>query len=54
MQKKKIDIFNLVKLEIINNIKSYVIVTAFFTIGVFLGVMFINYSDSKENVEKFI
>lgn len=54
MQKKKIDIFNLVKLEIINNIKSYVIVTAFFTIGVFLGVMFINYSDSKENVEKYI
>ena len=40
MQKKKSEFFNILKQEIINNIKSYVIVTIIFVIGIFLGVFF--------------
>ena len=54
MQKKKSEFFNILKQEIINNIKSYVIVTIIFVIGIFLGVFFINQTDSKNDILKYI
>lgn len=54
MQKKKSEIFNIIKQEIINNIKSYLIVTIIFVVGIFLGVLFINKAENKEEIEKYI
>ena len=54
MQKKKSEIFNIFKQEIYNNIKSYVIVTIIFVIGLFLGVFIINTTNSKENISQYI
>ncbi len=54
MQKKKSEFFNILKQEIINNIKSYVIVTIIFVIGIFLGVFFINQTDSKNDILQYI
>ena len=50
MQKRKKEILNIIKQEILNNIKSYVIVTIIFIIGIFLGVLFINQTESKDNI----
>lgn len=54
MQKKKWEILNIIKQEIFNNIKSYVIVTVIFTVGLFLGVLFINQTESKDNISQYI
>ena len=54
MQKKKSEFFNILKQEIINNIKSDVIVTIIFVIGIFLGVFFINQTDSKNDILQYI
>lgn len=54
MQKKKSQIFSIIKQEIINNIKSYLIVTIIFVVGIFLGVLFINKAENKEEIEKYI
>ena len=54
MQKRKKEILNIIKQEILNNIKSYVIVTIIFIIGIFLGVLFINQTESKDNILKYI
>lgn len=54
MQKKKSEIFSIIKQEIINNIKSYLIVTIIFVVGIFLGVLFINKAENKEEIEKYI
>ena len=54
MQKKKWEILNIIKQEIFNNIKSYVIVTIIFTVGLFLGVLFINQTESKDNISQYI
>ena len=54
MQKKKSEFFNILKQEIINNIKSYVIITIIFVIGIFLGVFFINQTDSKNDILQYI
>lgn len=54
MQRKKNEIFSIIKSNISENIKSYIIVTFFFIIGIFLGVLYINNLDSKENIEKYI
>lgn len=54
MQKRKKEILNIIKQEILNNIKSYVIVTIIFIIGIFLGVLFINQTESKDSVLQYI
>ena len=54
MQKKKREFFNIIKQEILNNIKSYVIVTILFVMGIFLGVFFINQTDSKNDILQYI
>lgn len=54
MQKRKKEILNIIRQEILNNIKSYVIVTIIFIIGIFLGVLFINQTESKDNILQYI
>lgn len=54
MRKKKIEIFGVIKKDIINNIKSYFIVIIIFVIGIFLGVFFINQYKDKEEIKKYI
>lgn len=54
MRKKKMDIFVIIKNDILNNIKSYIVVLIIFVIGIFLGVMFINQLENKEKIENYI
>ena len=54
MRKRKIEIFTAIKEDIVNNIKSYIIVVEIFLVGKFLGVMFVNQTDSKVEIEKYI
>ena len=54
MRKKKNEIFNAIKEDIINNAKSYFIVLVIFAVGVFFGVMFINQMQEKSKIEQYI
>lgn len=54
MRKRKSEVFTIIKKELFENIKSYVIVMVIFLAGIFLGVMFINQTDSKTEIEKYI
>ena len=54
MQKKKNEILLAIKEHILNNTKSYFIVIIIFTVGIFLGVMFINQTENKSEIEKYI
>lgn len=54
MQKRKNELFTTIKDDIIKNIKSYIIVTTIFAIGIFLGVMIINQSEEKQEIENYI
>mgnify|MGYP004471474889 FL=1 len=54
MQKKKNEILLAIKENILNNSKSYFIVIIIFTVGIFLGVMFINQTENKSEIEKYI
>ena len=54
MQKKKSEILLAIKDNILNNTKSYFIVIIIFTVGIFLGVMFINKTENKTEIEKYI
>ena len=54
MRKKKNEIFTIIKGDILNNAKSYFIVVVIFVIGIFLGVMLINQTKEKSEIEKYI
>ena len=54
MQKKKGQFFKVIKEDVLNNTKSYFVVTIIFIIGVFWGVMLINQSENKSQVEEYI
>lgn len=54
MRKKKSRISSIIKEEIANNIKSYIIITIIFLSGIFMGVLFINKTDTKSDIEKYI
>ena len=54
MRKRKNEIFTAVKEDVVNNLKSYVIVIVIFLVGLFLGVMFINQTEIKEDISKYI
>ncbi len=54
MRKKKSQISSIIKEEIANNIKSYIIITIIFLSGIFMGVLFINKTDTKSDIEKYI
>ena len=54
MRKKKSQISSIIKEEITNNIKPYIIITIIFLSGIFMGVLFINKTDTKSDIEKYI
>lgn len=54
MRKKRNQVFSIIKEDIQNNVKSYLIIVVIFAIGIFLGVMLVNQTDSKEEIEKYI
>lgn len=54
MQKRKNEIFTIVKDDITNNLKSYAIIVIIFTVGIFLGVLFINQTEQKEEITEYI
>ena len=54
MQKRKNEIFTIVKDDIKNNLKSYAIIVIIFTVGIFLGVLFINQTEQKEEITEYI
>ena len=49
VRKKKSEILNIIKEEIISNYKSYILVIILFSVGLFLGVLFINQTE-RSNV----
>ena len=54
MQKRKNEIFTIVKDDITNNLKSYAIIVIIYTVGIFLGVLFINQTEQKEEITEYI
>ena len=54
MRKRKNEIFAIIKNDILNNAKSYFIVFIIFFVGILLGVVFINQSKYKSEIEKYI
>lgn len=54
MRKRKNEIFSAIKRDILNNAKSYFIIIIIFSVGIFLGVLFINQAENKEEIEKYI
>lgn len=54
MRKRKKDFLRTIKEDIINNTKSYFIIIVIFTVGIFLGVLFINKTSNKSEIEKYI
>lgn len=54
MRKKSNEIFTIIKQEIANNIKSYIVIIVIFLVGIFLGVMFINQTGQKEEISQYI
>jgi len=54
MRKKKKEILTIIKDDMVNNAKSYFVVFIIFIVGIFLGVMFINQTGNKNEIEKYI
>lgn len=54
MRKRKSEVFSIIKDDIINNAKAYFVVAIIFSVGVFLGVMFINQTEDKAEIEKYV
>lgn len=54
MRKRKSEIFSAIKGDILNNAKSYFIIIIIFSVGIFLGVFFINQTEDKSDIEKYI
>lgn len=54
MRKRKIEILSIIKDDVMNNAKSYFIIFIIFVIGVFLGVMFVNQTRDKNEIENYI
>ena len=54
MRKRKNEIFTTIKEDIVNHTKAYFIVVIIFTVGLFLGVLFVNKTENKSEIEKYI
>ena len=54
MRKRKNAIFSAIKGDILYNAKSYFIIIVIFSVGIFLGVLLINQTDNKSEIEKYI
>ena len=54
MRKKNITFQEIIKQDILNNTKSYIIVLGIFIIGILFGVIFINQLDNKDEIINYI
>lgn len=54
MRKRKNEIFTTIKEDIVKHAKAYFIVVIIFTVGLFLGVLFVNKTENKSEIEKYI
>lgn len=54
MRKRRNEFIAIIKENILNNAKSYFIVFVIFVVGMFFGVMFINQTKDKSEIEKYI
>lgn len=54
MRKRKSEVLRIIKEDIANNTKTYFIVVIIFVVGIFLGVMFVNQTEDKSDIEKYI
>ena len=54
IRKRKNEIFTTIKEDIVNHAKAYFIVVIIFTVGLFLGVLFVNKTENKSEIEKYI
>jgi len=52
--KRKSNIKNVIIQYVKNNAKQYLLVTIIFIIGLFFGVLYINKTESKENIKQYI
>lgn len=54
MPKKKNELFRIIKEDIINNTKIYFIIIIIFLVGIFVGVLIVNNTSEKTEIEKYI
>lgn len=54
MRKRKNEIFSAIKENIQNNLKAYIVICVIFTVGIFLGVMIVNQTEDKSQIENYI
>ena len=54
MRKRKSEIYAIIKEDIQNNLKSYAVIIVIFAVGIFIGVMIVNKTESKINIEEYI
>lgn len=54
MRKRKNEIITTIKNDISSHTKAYFIVVIIFTVGLFLGVLFVNKTENKSEIEKYI
>ena len=54
MRKRKNEVLAIIKDDMLNNAKSYFMVIVIFVVGIFLGVMFVNQTGDKSEIEKYI
>lgn len=54
MRKRKNEIFSAIKENIHNNLKAYIVICVIFAVGIFLGVMIVNQTEDKSQIENYI
>ena len=54
MRKRKNEIFSKIKENIQNNLKAYIVICVIFAVGIFLGVMIVNQTEDKSQIENYI
>ena len=54
MRKRKNEIFSAIKENIQNNLKAYIVICVIFAVGIFLGVMIVNQTEDKSQIENYI
>lgn len=54
MRKKRNEIFTIIKEDIRNHAKSYIVIIILFVLGIFLGVLLVNQTNNKEDIKVYI
>ena len=54
MRKKNNEFITIIKQDILNNVRSYLIILGIFIIGILLGVIFINQMENKDEITNYI